>query len=171
MQGTQILVGDALPGVQGFIMCSSSQSKVRWSSRYCDRTEPGVGGSGVADNTAISPSCVRAPSRQGQQLLRWGCGSGRCYFAPLDTLWVVILRIFEVSFKLSPRRESCITLVTLVALVTLAPVYHNLFSINNYPIRICSPHPPLYRPPAVWCIPDICYGSHGYTRVNFFWPV
>ena len=20
-------------------------------------------------------------------------------------------------------------------------------------------------------IPDICYGSHGYTRVNFFWPV
>ena len=20
-------------------------------------------------------------------------------------------------------------------------------------------------------IPDICYGSHGYTRVNFFWQV
>ena len=86
----------------------------------------------------ISPSCVRAPSRQGQQLLRLGCGSGRCYFAPLDTLRVAILRIFEVSFKLSPRRESCITLVTLVALVTLALVCHNLFSVNNYPL------PPLH---------------------------
>ena len=128
MQGAQILAWGARPGVQGSIMCSSSQSKVRWSYRYCDRTGPGVGGSGVADNTAISPSCVRAPSRQGQQLLRWGCGSGRCYFAPLDTLWVAILRIFEVSFKLSPRRESCFTLLTLVVLVTLAIVCHNLLA-------------------------------------------
>ena len=22
-----------------------------------------------------------------------------------------------------------------------------------------------------WAIPHICHGSHGYTRVNFFWPV
>ena len=21
------------------------------------------------------------------------------------------------------------------------------------------------------CIPDICHGRHGHTRVNFFWPV
>ena len=122
----------------------SKQGQVVFQVLRSIRTWPGVGGSGVADNTAISPSCVRAPSRQGQQLLRLGCGSGRCYFAPLDTLRVAILRIFEVSFKLSPRRESCITLVTLVALVTLALVCHNLFSVNNYPFRICSPLPPLH---------------------------
>ena len=33
------------------------------------------------------------------------------------------------------------------------------------------PKPFLLGQGACGCIPDICYGSHGYTRVNFFWPV
>ena len=45
------------------------------------------------------------------------------------------------------------------------------FVLQSCNSLLCVAVPTEFSSKTLTCIPDICHGSHGYIRVNFFWPV